>query len=138
MAEEMVAQEVAEREFARFLEAMDLTEKVSTKNLDADDRKAFESNKQVLLVAMRRGSLVIDEQGQPTFTPVKSVDFRPIVFKEPTGATVKAMDQAKQGNNGERGIILMSAISGEVQARFVKMVRRDYAVCEAITLIFFA
>lgn len=138
MSDEVVAQEVAEREFARFLDAMDLTEKVSTKTLDADDRKAFDANKVVVLLAMRRGALVIDEQGQPIFTPVKGVDQKPIVFKEPTGATIKALDQAKKDNGGERTIILLGAITGEVQARFVKMVRRDLAVCESLALLFFA
>ena len=137
MADDVVAAEVAESEFARFLDAFDLTEKTQAKTLDADDRKSFEDTKQTLLRAMRRGTLVLNEKGEPVFTPTQK-NTNPITFREPTGRHMKAMDQVKQGASVERGIYLMSSITGEVRQRFEEMARRDLAVCEALVVLFFA
>jgi uncharacterized protein (UPF0262 family) len=138
MADDVVAAEVAEQEFARFLDAFDLTEKTQAKSLDADDRKSFESNKETILRAMRRGTLVLDDKSQPVFTPTQGSNTSPITFREPTGATVKAMDQGRKGAEVERSLYLMSAMTGQVRSRFEQMARRDLAVCEALAVLFFA
>lgn len=138
MAEEVVAAEVAEQEFARFLDTFDLTEKTQAKTLDADDRKSFEENKATILRAMRRGTLVLNEKGEPVFTPVKEDNPSAITFREPVGNTLKAMDQGKKGAEAERSFFLLSAMTGQVRARFEKMAQRDLAVCQAIAVLFFA
>lgn len=139
MAEDKVAAEVAEREFDRFLDAMGLTEKTQAKTLDAEDRKSFEDAKSDILRAMRNGSLVIDDRGCPVFTPLMDEgDPKPIVFKEPRGRQLKAADQAKKGHDVERGYFLMSAITGQVRARFEDMAHRDLVVCRALTALFLA
>jgi hypothetical protein len=137
MAEEVVAAEVAEAEFARFLDAFDLTEKTQAKTLDAEDRKSFEDTKETILRAMRRGTLVLDEKSQPVFTPAVD-NQKPITFREPRGKTIRAMDQAKKGADMDRALFLMSAMTGEVRARFEEMAQRDLAVCQAIVVLFFA
>lgn len=137
MAEEVVAAEVAEAEFARFLDAFDLTEKLRLKtSLDAEYKEGFELKKAVLLLSMRRGHLVVDEKGQPVFTPQLG-DQKAIVFKEPTWATRKAMDEVKGDKEQEKSILLCSRLTGQVQARFEKMAQRDVAVCDALAALFF-
>lgn len=137
MAEDKVAAEVAEQEFERFLDAMGLTARTQSKlaRSDAEDRKNFEDLKSRVLLAMRDGSLVVDGEGQLIFTPRGGG--AAITFPEPTGAVRKATDQAKPGHAVEKTILLVSKWTGVVQATFEKMKERDFAVVEAIVVLFF-
>ena len=67
MSEKKVATEVAEQEFVRFIEAMDLD--VDPKDWSDDDKKSYEDTKRKIIRAMERGDLVINDDGVPQFTP---------------------------------------------------------------------
>jgi hypothetical protein len=137
MAGKVVATEVAEQEFARFLEAMDLVEKCDSKNLDADDAKSFLDVKRIIVGAMETGHLVIDDKGQPVYT-AKLDDAGPIVFYEPDGAALMAIDQAKRGEDMKKAMRILSAMTKENPSRFAKMKLRDLKVCQAIQNLFLA
>jgi hypothetical protein len=138
MAQDVVAADVAEAEFERFLEAMGLTRRIQSKvaRSDAEDRRAFDDMKFRFLDAIQDGRLTIDALGQPVFTPSGDAG-GPIMFTEPTGATRKATDQAKQGHNVEKTILLVSKWTNVLQSRLEKMKERDFAVIEAIVVLFF-
>lgn len=129
--DEDVAHEVAEAEFRRFVEAMDLD--VDPEQMDADDRREFIEQKRVFLRAVRRGRLRVDDKGQPVFTP-KTGD--PLVFHEPDGAALMEMDRAKDGKDVKKAYILLSGITKTSVARFSKMRNRDLKICQAILAFF--
>jgi hypothetical protein len=136
--ESKVAAEVAEQEFARFLEAMDLQEKFDAKEMDPEDVKAIAETKRIVISAMQRGNLVIDADGQPVFTPmtISSAQFGEITFHEPTGADLMAMDGVKQNRDVERTNRLLAALTNQSPAIFAKMKNRDLKVCQAIVTLF--
>jgi hypothetical protein len=133
MNEPKIAQEFAEQEFDRFLNAMDLD--IQLKGMDDEDRKSFEEAKRKLVRAMQKGSLVIDEKGQPVFTPQLG-DTAPITFKEPTGAVLMTMDQKKKDHDVAKMMVTMAAMTGVNMQRFAKMEGRDIKICLAIATLF--
>lgn len=132
-----VAREVCEAEFTRFLEAMDLTEKCDAKQYDGDDLKSFLDTKATIISAMERGLLCVDEKGQPVYTPQLG-NSGPIVFYEPSGADLMAMDQAKKGHDIEKQNKLLAAMTKRHPGDFAKLAMRDYRVCTAIQVLFLA
>ncbi len=138
----VVAKEVAEAEFERFLDAMDLVPE--RHDLRGDDLDEFQDAKARILLAIRRGHLVIDEEGQPVYTPQVG-EREPITFYEPTGATYTAKP-AMAGRGGKRKTpdemdrmhAMLADMTRQPIVRFKKMKGRDVKVCHAIWSIFFA
>ena len=129
--EDVVAADVAEQEFARFVEAMDLD--IDPAGMDADDRRDFEREKGIFLREVRRGRLTIDETGQPVFSPTEG---EPITFYEPTGATLLELDRVKRGKLMKQTHALLAGITKEPPPRFAKMRMRDYKVCTSVMAFF--
>jgi hypothetical protein len=126
-----VTREVAEAEFVRFFEAMDL--RLEDPDLDEEDRKSFNDNRRTFLEAVERGVLVVNENGEPVFTPAEG---SPITFYEPTGATIMAMDRIKKGHDIKRSYAVMSEQTKTPIARFTGMKQREFKVCEAVFILF--
>lgn len=133
--EKTVPKELAEQEFARFLEAMDLTEKCDTSAMDLEDVKGFEKHKRVIMSALERMQLVIDEDGQPTLTTSSGAK---ITFYEPTGGDLMAMDQAKAGRDVEKTNKVLAAMTKQPAALFAGMKNRDYRICSSLFTLFLA
>jgi len=131
MSESKVAAEVAEAEFERFVEAMDLD--VDPAGMDDDDKRSFESARRRLLKAMMAGQLVVNEQGEPVYSPGFG---DPITFHEPTGATYMAMDQKREGHNFGKTVATLAEMTRLPATRFSKMANRDFKVCSAILGLF--
>lgn len=129
--ENVVDREVAEQEFERFADAMDLD--VDPAGMDDDDRRGFEREKRIFLRAVQAGRLVVDEAGQPVYTPKGG---EPITFYEPTGATLMEMDRVKQGKAMKQTSVLLAAMTKQSPPRFANMKLRDYKVCQAIMAFF--
>ena len=70
MTEPKISKEMAEQEFDRFLEAMDI--EADPVDMDEDDKKGFEQQKSKLVSTIMSGSVIIDDDGQPVFTPKRS------------------------------------------------------------------
>lgn len=130
-----VSLEVAEHEFGRFVDAMDLD--LNTGEMDADDRRDFQQQKGVILRAIQRGHLVINEDGEPVYTPQK-LDIDPITFYEPEGATFLEMDRKKKTAEVAKTYAVLGAMTKIGPAPFAKMKNRDMKVCQAIMLCFLA
>jgi len=130
---EKIGADVAEQEFQRFADAMDLD--ISPEPMDDEDRAGFEKQKRRIIRAMVAGALVIDEDGQPVFTPQAS-DSAPVTFHEPDGAALMSMDKRKKGEDMGKMMAIMGAITKTNAKTFSAMKQRDLNVCIAITTLF--
>jgi len=134
MADQKVATEVAEQEFARWAEAMDLD--FEPRGWTDDDKQAFTNRKNRLVRAIEKGHLVVDTEGRMVFTPQASPERDPITFNEPKGATLMAMDKKKAGAQHEKEYSVLAEMSGENAIRFANMQLRDLKICDAILSLF--
>lgn len=131
--EHAISTEVCEAELQRWWDAMDLVFDQST--WDNDDKKSFRSAHEIIIRAMQRGHLVIDEKGQPVYTP-QSGNRTPVVFYEPTGASLMAMDQKKSGHDVGKGFMVAADMTKTSAQLFAKMANRDLKVCQAVIALF--
>jgi len=129
-----VAKEVAEAEFERFAEAMDLD--VDTSIMDEDDRKGFDLQKNRIVSAIRSGAMVVNEDGEPVFTPQRMKDAGTITFHEPDGAALMAMDRKKKSEDIGKLYATMGAMTGTTAKTFSGMKMADLKVCMAIATLF--
>lgn len=133
--EQKIATEVAEAEFDRFVEAMDLD--VDTSKMGEDDAASFETQKRRIVAALCDGSLVINEDGEPVFTPrTVEVPKGSITFYEPTGASLMASDGKKKDDRVKAMYAVMGAMTRQHPSVFANMKRRELRVCEAVALLF--
>ncbi len=133
-SEKVVATEVAEQEFDRWAEAMDLD--FDPAGWDAEDKKSFSDSRGRLVRAIERGTLVVDEQSRMVFTPTCGADLSPLVFDEPTGGALMSMDQKKKGHDIAKLYGIMAEMTGNPVVRFSKMKTRDLKVCQTIVALF--
>ncbi len=129
-------EESAEREFARFAEAMDLD--FNEKGMDDEDRKGFYESKRIVLRELQRGSLVIDDDGQPVYTArhPKEQGKPKITFYEWTGGTLMEADKKKKDHDVTKMIAMIGEMSRQSIQRYSKMPARDFKVVQAIALLF--
>jgi hypothetical protein len=131
---EKIAKEVAEVEFLRFADCMDLD--IDLASMDEDDKKEFEKQKDRIISSIQNGNLVINENGEPVFTPKRSGESKPITFFEPSGATLMAMDRKKKAEDIGKMYALMGDMTKTDSSTFSKMKMGDLKICLAITTIF--
>lgn len=128
-----VATKLAEEEFGKFIEAMELD--VDPDGMDDEDKASFVSAKRVILKCIESNHLVVNEDGEPVYTPRKG-DKSPITFHEPTGASYMAMDQKKKNHDMTKLYSVLADMTEEPIQRFAKMKARDTKVCQAIIGLF--
>lgn len=128
-----IAREVAEAEFWRFVETMAI--QADRSKMNADDEKAFDDQRDLIVSAIESERLIVDDTGQPIFTPVKG---DPIVFYEPTGATLMAADQKKKNADISKLYAMIGDMTKQPPARFAAMPMRDVKVCIALATLFLA
>ena len=128
-----IAVEVADDEFSRFVESMDLD--VNTDGLDDDEKKDLSIQKGRVVTAIMSGSVVINDEGEPVFTPQRE-DGDAITFYEPTGAALMAMDRKKQSEEISKMFAAMAAITKTHSKVFSRMKMSDLKICLAITTLF--
>lgn len=123
---------VAQQEFDRFVEAMDLMLDVS--KMDAEDKTGFEKHKDRILRAMQRGDLVVNDNGEAVYTPVRptSKHKEPITFHERTGASILAMDSKKKNHDMAKTYAVMAQMCEVPAVVFSGLVGTDIKVCEAV------
>lgn len=131
-----IAQDAAEQELFRFLEKMDI--EVDANEMTEEDTQDFNKHKNKLIKCIMRGSLVIDDEGLPTYTPIRSDNKDPIKFNEPSGSIILSMDRSKSNQNGHKLYASMAEMSKTTPARFSKMKMKDVNVCISIASLFLA
>ncbi len=125
---------VAEFEFMRFVDAMNLD--VQEEYLNDEDRAGLQLNRRRMLRAIEDGSLVIDMDGVPTYTPQRSDNTSPITFWEPTGASLMAMDRKKTGADVGKMFSIMADFTHTEQGRFAQLKTSDLNVCMAVATLY--
>lgn len=124
-----IDKETAELEFNRFTDSMDLD--VDESFMDEVDLMSFNKQKRRIVAAIANGSLVINENGEPVYTPKKS-DIEALTFHERTGASILAMDGKKKNHNVAQTYAIMAEITKTHPKVFAKMKGIDIKICEAI------
>lgn len=132
MSEPTICRDVAEGEFDRFVDAMDLD--LDTSDMDAEDLSAFNKQKNRILRAMCGGHLVINDNGEAVYTPQRpnSKHKEPITFHERTGASLMAMDGKKKGHDVSKTYAIMADMCKVHPSVFAGLSGSDAKVCEAI------
>lgn len=128
-----VAADVAEADFNRFIDCMDLD--INTDGMDDDEKKDLSLQKGRVTSAIMVGSLVINEDGEPVFTPQRE-DTDALTFHEPTGAALMAMDRKKQSEEIAKMFAAMAAITRTNSKVFSNMKMADLKICLAVTTLF--
>ena len=129
-----IVQEVAEKEFDRFVEAMDLD--VSTDGMDQEDKSSLSQQTGLIISAIQSGDLVINDSGEPVYTPKRTKDAPAITFYEPTGASLMAMDRKKKSEDIAKLYATMADMTKVSAKTFATMKMPDLKVCMAITTLF--
>lgn len=128
-----VDEETALAEFERFCDTMDL--EVDESDLDDESRAELEKLRSTIVKRIRSGDVVINEKGEPEFTPTSGGST--IVFYEPNGRTLTAMDLKKPKQQMGKFMAILAAMTKQPEKRFHDMPLRDYRVCQSIAQLFF-
>ena len=131
-----ISREVALSEFDRFVEEMDL--EFNESDFTDEDKSDFLEAREKLLKALMLGSLVIDDKGQPIYTPQRTEDAKAITFYEPDGATLLAGDKRKSNEQMAKFNMLMGSMCKVHPSVFARMKMKDYKVCQNIAMLFLA
>ena len=89
-----VSREVAQDEFSRWAQYMDF----ETEHSDPDLRSAFEKNRSLMIKGICSGKVLVSEKGNEVTLVTEGED---ILFREPTGATLSAMNKVMNRQNSE-------------------------------------
>lgn len=134
ICEDKVALEMAEQEFERFIDGMG----IDITDANPEEQETINAYRRKIVTAICRGTLVIDGECQPVFTPVRSEDKKPLTFFEPTGSVILQMDRKKVGHDIGKMFAVMASMTKNPTTRFNSMKYSDLQVCTAVTTLFLA
>ena len=127
-----ISTDMAEVEFERFVEAMDLD--VNTSKMDNEDLTAFNKQKDRIIRAIEKGHLLINDDGEAVYTPHRpnSKYKEAITFHERTGASLMAMDNRKKGHDVAKTYAVLADMCKVPANVFAGLVGPDIKICEAL------
>jgi len=130
--ENTIVPEMAEAEFNRFVELMDLD--LDTSEMDAEDLTAFKKQKKRIIKSITTGDLIVNDEGEAVFTPsnARSKHKDALTFHERTGASLMAMDTKKNNHNVAKTYAVMADMCQVPQKVFAGLAGSDIKVCEAL------
>lgn len=128
-----IAKEVAEAEFDRFIQANDI---LVDDCMEKEDRDAFNEQKARIVRAIEAGAMVVNEDGEPVYTPQRTKDAEALTFHEPTGASLMAMDRKKKNEDVGKLYATMGDMTRTDAKTFSNMKMADLKVCMAVTTLF--
>jgi hypothetical protein len=120
-----IAREVAEQEFDRFVEEMDLDLESGT---DDEDKAEVDKHRGRLVRAIMGGSMVVNDSGELVYTVGEQV----LTFREPTGADLQAQDAKKAGQDFGKLFAILASITGTSAKTFAAMKSRNLNVCTSV------
>lgn len=129
----VVARDVAEAEFDRFLEDMDILVDEST--LSEEELNSFRGQRERIIQAITKGHLVINDRGEPVYTPYRTENVEPLTFHERTGASIMAMDGKKKNEDVKKMYAVMGDLCKVHPNTFAKLRGADIKTCEAIFVL---
>lgn len=133
MANDKVALEVAQAEFERMCSARRVD--IDESKMSEEDRESFVDLRDKLVAAICEGSLVVADNGTPTYTPRSG---EPITFHPATGATFMAADDIKEGKNVRKTVAMMTEMTRSKQGAFATLEAHDFKVCLSLGQLFLA
>lgn len=127
-----IAPEMAEQEFDRFIDAMDIL--IDVTKLDVEDATGYNKQRDRLLDAICRGDLVFNEEGEAVYTPShkNSKTSDALTFHERTGASLMASDGKKKGHDVAKTYAVLGNMCKVHPNVFAGLAGRDVKVCEAL------
>jgi hypothetical protein len=130
--EQIVALDVAELEFDRFIDMMDLN--VDIVDMDSEDITAFNKQRRRIISAIQKSALIINDDGEAIYTPQhkNSKHKEPITFHERTGASLMAMDGKKKNYDVAKTYAILGNMCKVHPSVFAGLVGSDVKVCEAL------
>ncbi len=130
MKTDKIAPDVAEAEFYRMCELLDLD--VTTSN--DEDKDQLETHKAKIVAAIVSGTMTIGDDGLPTVATKAGAE---LVFTMPTGATLLEADKAPEGQNNRRMFLLVGALT---RGKFApsKCTVKEAALLMSVTALFLA
>ena len=134
--ETVVGLDVAEAEFDRFAEAMDL--RVDEAAMDEETKADFKQHKDRFIQAVCAGQLAVNDDGEPVYKlKIPVGDTSALTFHEPEGAHYMAMsDGKKKRGDMAQMYALLAAQCGVHINVFSKMKNRDLKMCTSMAALF--
>lgn len=132
--------EQAEEEFRDWLEAMDIV--FEPAEMDEESRDDFNQHKRCVLRAIRTGHVVISGEELRLHPKSKNdkgelIREKPLVFVEPEGANITAMDDVKRGDVKKMFSTFASVTKTDI-ALMNRLKERDLRVVRSIMQLFLA
>ena len=132
-----VAPEVAEQEFQRFAELMDLD--LDESKMNEEDLEGFLKHKRIILNAIVTGHVTVDDDGCPTVHLKRPTEqLSSVTFHEPTGSTFLSMDQKKKTQDVSKMYSMIQDMAGLPAGALAKMPNRDLRVVQSVGMLFLA
>lgn len=126
--------DVARKELQRFANAMDLDWELEY--LSEKERQEFDKQERVLIKAMQKGKLLINDNGEPEYTTTNQ-ELDPLVFREPKGTDLMSMDKGKENEQVGKMYRMIASICGVSPRVISSLPHRDQKVITGLTVLFF-
>lgn len=134
-AENKISREVAEREFERFLRAMDIEDHVDEEGLDKEEVRSIRKAKRTVLRALEKGRLVIDDDGRAVYTAVSLAEPVSLTFQRPIGETF--ISGGDEESSTAAGFRILAEMTGTSMKTIARMGFNDLEVLQAVVKLFF-
>lgn len=127
--------ETARAELDRLADTMDIDLTID-ESLEEKERKESQKNIDNVVKAIRRGSLIVNENGEAVFTPTRSQNVAPITFREPTGSTFLAADKYGEKQKMHKLYAMIAEMTGVENSTFSRLKKPDLLIVIAVGSIF--
>jgi hypothetical protein len=134
-----VDKETAKEEYQRFLEKnwLECDDDDDDIDIDVNEKRDAAKDKSLILRAIRKGWLTIDDEGVATYTPQRSMNCDPITFYSYRGDTLSSMDKRKPHEEVTKIYVSLGAMTRTNAKRFSTMEGKpDLQTCLAIYTTF--
>lgn len=129
-----IAKDVAEKEFLRWAEYIDLD--MDTSEMDVEDKTDFNKLKGRIVRAILSGKLTVSEDGaEITHQLILGKDTE-LTYAMPKGSGLLQMDQHKSTQMVGKTYAYMGAMSGRPHGYFANMDGRDVKIAIAVATLF--
>lgn len=134
-ASRTVSQDMADKEFARFVAAWDIDANIDS--MTGEDKESFEQQKKRIITKIMTGDAVIDDAGNIVYNlRFAEGAVQQLTFRVPNGAAYMAMDRHKDRQNIHKLYEFMGAMTKQAPKLFASMDARDVKFCQGVALLF--
>lgn len=127
-----VAREVADSEFARMCDAHRI--QTDTSEMDESEIEELETLKRPIVRALMAGTLIVGDDGNPTFTPPGGGSS--VTFHKATAATYIALETYAGKKDMANMVAAICDMTRAERGAFAKMEAPDFQVCLRLGKLF--